>query len=248
MALEKATGLVIRSMNYGENDKIITIFTKEHGKITAMAKGARNTKSIFLGATQLFSYCDFVYYSGRSFAYLNQVALKESFHKLRNDLDKLAKAAYMTEAVYQSFEEYQADEQVLRLMLNLLYFMHEDLARDDGVVLLAFQLKLLTHLGFALHLRQCALCGKTEDLVGLTRTDGSAVCAGCSPSVKRAELFQGREEVSFLTRLQATGLSGVKNVELGGLSWIKMAGVLNQVLENQIGRRVRSFDFLENSV
>ena len=133
----------------GENDKIITIFTREQGKITAMAKGARNTKSIFLGATQLFSYCDFVYYTGRSFAYLNQVELKESFHKLRNDLDKLAKAAYMTEAVYQAFEDYQGDEQVLRLLLNLLYFINEGSAEDDGVVLLAFQLKLLTYLGFA---------------------------------------------------------------------------------------------------
>lgn len=247
MALEKATGLVIRSMNYGENDKIITIFTKEHGKITAMAKGARNTKSAYLGATQLFSYCDFVYYSGRSFAYLNQVALKESFHKLRNDLDKLAKAAYMTEAVYQSFEDYQADEQVLRLMLNLLYFLHEDMAEDEGVLLLTFQLKLLTYLGFAPHLDQCSHCGKSEGLIGLSTDDASAVCGNCLSSVKEVRRL-GEEEVAFMAHLQSMALSGVKNAVMPGLSWIVLAEQMNKVLENHIGRRIRSFEFLKNSV
>lgn len=247
MALEKSTGLVIRSMNYGENDKIITIFTREQGKITAMAKGARNTKSIFLGATQLFSYCDFVYYTGRSFAYLNQVELKESFHKLRNDLDKLAKAAYMTEAVYQAFEDYQGDEQILRLLLNLLYFINEGSAEDDGVVLLAFQLKLLTYLGFAPDLVHCIRCGSDQHQAGISRLDGSAVCSECMSLVKEGVSLT-TYDMDFLSRLQVLGLSAVRREIYDGPSWIRLAKELNQVLESQIGRKIHSFAFLQNSV
>jgi DNA repair protein RecO (recombination protein O) len=247
MALEKATGLVIRSMNYGDNDKIITIFTREQGKITAMVKGARNTKSIFLGATQLFSYADFVYYSGRSFAYLNQVEMKESFHKLRNDLKKLAKAAYMAEAVYQSFEDGQGDERVLRLMLNLLYFMHEDQAADDGVLLLTFQLKLLTYLGFAPDLSQCVQCGNTHQLIAINSIDASAVCSTCINLFRGAHRM-GEEATTFLRELQAANLMGLKERTLPGKDWMPFARALNQVLEAQIGRRVQSFEFLQNSV
>lgn len=246
MALEKATGLVIHTMNYGENDRIITIFTKEFGKITAMVKGARNPKSLFLGATQLFSYCDFVYYRGRSFAYLNQVTLIESFHRLRNDLNKLAKAAYMTEAVYQAFEEGQEEEGVLRLMLNQLYFIHEDMVRDDGVALLTFQLKFLGFLGFAPNLAVCGSCGTSKTLVGFHRMDGSARCKSCV--TKENAVVLSPEGVAFLDQLKKMNLTQARQTELGELSWMDMAEALNRLLENQIGRRIQSFEFLRNSI
>lgn len=246
MALEKATGLVIHTMNYGENDRIITLFTKEFGKITAMVKGARNPKSQFLGATQLFSYCDFVYYRGRSFAYLNQVTLIESFHRLRNDLNKLAKAAYITEAVYQAFEEGQEDDGVLRLMLNQLYFIHENMVRDDGIALLTFQLKLLGFMGFAPALSECGSCGSSKALVGLHRTDGTARCRSCV-TLEHVESLD-ENGIDFLAQLQGMNLTQARQAELGDLSWMSLAEALNRLLENHIGRRIQSFGFLRNSV
>lgn len=246
MSMEKAAGLVIKSINYGENDKIITLFTKESGKITAIAKGARNTKSIYVGVTQLFSYCNFVYYTGRSFAYLNQAEMIESFHKLRNDLDKLSKAAYMAEVINQAYEEYESDESALRLILNLLYFMNEGLVAKDEIILLTFQVKLLGYLGFAPDLRCCQKCSKEAEYFWFSWELGGLTCDECAKENKNA-IKCSKEQVEFLLKLQNMPISKIKNKSKHPDGLLPLAVALNKMLEYHTGKRNRSFDFLLNN-
>ncbi len=246
MSMEKAAGLVIKSVNYGENDKIITLFTKESGKITAIAKGARNPKSAYVGVTQLFSYCNFVYYTGRSFAYLNQAELIESFHKLRNDLDKLSKGAYMAEALNQAYEEYESDESALRLILNLLYFMNEGLVQSDEVILLAFQIKLLGYLGFAPNLKKCQICSKCDSGWWFSWDLGGLVCKDCSKNNRQNSKIAD-QDAEFLRYLQDTPISGLKKTGLYPKELMHLAVILNKTLECHTGKRNRSFEFLLNN-
>ncbi|MBF7096852.1 DNA repair protein RecO [Alkalibacter mobilis] len=247
MAMDKAAGLVIKSMNYGENDKIITLFTKEHGKITAMVKGARNPKSAFMGATQLFCYSNFVYYTGRSFAYLNQAEIVESFHKLRNDLGKLSKAAYFVEAIDLSFENYESDYQVLRMALNLLYFLNSNSLKDDNIVLLAFQLKFLSALGFGLNFSECGICGKPSDLSGLMPSEGVFLCKDCLKT-NGASYILNREEISYLENIHRSSLKALICMDKIPQRWLYISDILNKILESHVGRRIKSFEFIANNI
>lgn len=153
----KLRGVIIKESPVGESDKYLTIFTKERGKITIRAKGAKNAKSKFL-VSQIFSYCDFICFqggTGAGFLSLTQVELIESFYNLRLDYDRLMIAydiaksidRYMvgsledvTDPVDSSF--------ILKLMLKSYLALSRDLI-DKDLIYIIFQIKLLQILGLA---------------------------------------------------------------------------------------------------
>ncbi|NTW71870.1 MAG: DNA repair protein RecO [Eubacteriaceae bacterium] len=243
MGLEKATGIVIKSMNYGENDRLLTIFTAENGKMTAIAKGAKNPRSVFIGSTQLFSYCNFIYYTGRSFAYLNQAEILESFHKLRNDLEKLSRAAYMAEILNNSYEDYNSDPKALKLTLNLLYFMNEGLVEDNDLILLAFQLKIMAILGFATDFDSCQRCGEEKENYVFSARDGGTVCTGCGGEYA-GQLTINREEAGIMKLIMDSPLNWLKSAAGLPENLLVLNIFMNRYIEHFIGRKNKSFEFI----
>src|SRR5215468_2707066 len=91
------TGLVLHRLNLGETDKILTLYTREHGKLSAVAKGARRAGSRLSGATELFTDSKFLLATGKTLDIVTQCEIRESFPALRNDLERLARATYFCE-------------------------------------------------------------------------------------------------------------------------------------------------------
>ena len=146
----KARGVIIKETLVRESDKILTILTKEYGKISVSAKGAKNPKSKFLVA-QLFSYCDFVIYKGRSFYSLAQVDLIESFYNLRLDYDRLNTAYQIIKQIDTwSIGEFLPDEnrEILLLLLKALLKLSK-MERDFELIRLLFGFKFLQLTGFS---------------------------------------------------------------------------------------------------
>lgn len=146
----KARGVIIKETLVRESDKILTILTKEYGKISVSAKGAKNPKSKFLVA-QLFSYCDFVIYKGRSFYSLAQVDLIESFYNLRLDYDRLNTAYQIIKQIDTwSIGEFLPDEnrEILLLLLKALLKLSK-IERDFELIRLLFGFKFLQLTGFS---------------------------------------------------------------------------------------------------
>ena len=146
----KFRGVIIRETNVREADKILTILTKEYGKLTVGAKGARNTKSKYLVA-QLFSYCDFVVYKGRGFYSLTQVDLIESFYTLRLDYERLEMAYEIVKKLdkWTIGEFLPAENETLLLLLlkSLVNLCKQDV--DYQLVYLVFGFKFLQIIGFS---------------------------------------------------------------------------------------------------
>src|SRR5579862_3611183 len=92
-----ADSLVLHRLNLGENDRILTLYTREHGKLSAVAKGARRATSRLVGATELFTQARVLLATGRSLDILTQCEIRASFPALRNDLERLARATYLCE-------------------------------------------------------------------------------------------------------------------------------------------------------
>ena len=100
MKLIKTTGIVIKEIDFKDNDKIITILTKDLGKISAMVKGAKRTNSPYLASSQYLVYSEFVLFQGKTFYHVNSTTVIDTFYDLRVDYDKLNYAFDMTKLLF----------------------------------------------------------------------------------------------------------------------------------------------------
>lgn len=175
--IKKAVGFVIRSLEYGETSKIISALTREAGKISLIAKGARRADSRFGAALELLTLSEFVYYHREGLKTLSQAAVLETFPELQGDYDRLATALRCTRLVGRILEEDHAEERVFTLFQSLL----AALSREDELEVfeLAFQLKLLGCLGWAPQLDHCAICGKRPGQSWFSLEKGGLLCGRC---------------------------------------------------------------------
>ena len=116
---EELRGLVIRTTDINESDRLITIFTEQRGVVTALAKGARALKSRKMASTMQFCYGDFVLVPRGDKYWIKETSLIESFFDIRSSLEGLALAGYVVE-VLADVAVAEAERELLRLCLNLL--------------------------------------------------------------------------------------------------------------------------------
>lgn len=242
--MEKASGIVIKRVKLNDNDLIITIFTREKGKIQAVAKGARKTKSQFLGTTQLFCYCNFVYYPGKTLAYINQTELIESFYQLRDDLIKLTIATYLIEVINLAYEEHQKDERVLSLLLHSLQLVNSSKAEDAKTILLGYQLKLMGFMGYAPQLNHCIKCDKTHEEYFFSKKLGGLICKSCK-SLDNYESLISKEGVDLLNRLLYCKVKEMVK-EKHNEELIKyLVKLMNEYISFYTDKKIYSYEFMD---
>ena len=161
MSYLKTAGIVIREVNTGEADKVITIFTKSNGRITAFAKGARKTRSSFSAGTQILSYNDYVLFPGKNMYSINSCETIESFYDIRNNMEKLTYAAHFIDIIDDTVQEDQPAQKVLRLLLNSLYMLAKT-DKSSELIARIFEIRLLSITGYAPHVDDCIVCGNNE--------------------------------------------------------------------------------------
>jgi DNA repair protein RecO (recombination protein O) len=179
----KTEGIVLRSLRYGEADRILHLYTPDRGRVSAIAKGVRRAKSRFGGRLEPFFRLELVLYEGRSELLTVTSAETVAAHpRLREDAGALDGAARACEAVARVFDDGDPHRGVYHLLANELALLDGDPARAGRANALAFRLKLLLAAGFAPHLAACASCGETEHLMGFSGAAGGVVCAACEAS------------------------------------------------------------------
>jgi DNA repair protein RecO (recombination protein O) len=179
----KTEGIVLRSLRYGEADRILHLYTPDRGRISAIAKGVRRATSRFGGRLEPFFRLNLVLYEGRSELLTVTSAETVAAHpRLREDARALDGAARACEAVARVFDDGDPHAGVYHLLANELALLDGDPARAGRANALAFRLKLLLAAGFAPHLAACTSCGEQEHLVGFSGAAGGVVCAACEAS------------------------------------------------------------------
>lgn len=180
MGLIKTLGIVTKTTKYGDTSLIVTVLTKDFGRISAIASNARTKKSQLLAGLQLFAYSEIVMYKAKSkkgLYNLNEMTVKESFASLRYDLDKMAYASYFAEAASSVTPEDAPDEDILRLLLNMLYVLDRELYPYEKIKTV-FEWRLAAEAGYAPLVSKCEKCQKNETAF-LSLTDGTAFCEEC---------------------------------------------------------------------
>ena len=172
-------GIVLRSVDTREADKILTVLTGEQGKLAVVAKGARSRRSRVTAATQFLAYSEMTLTERRGWQILAEANTIELFSGVREDLERLSLASYfaeLTDAV--TYEDLPAGE-ILPLLLNALYALGT-LHYPPAVVKPAFEVKLMALSGFEPLLDRCAVCGAAEieePMLDVVR--GTLHCARC---------------------------------------------------------------------
>ena len=176
--LIEVKGLVIRTIDLSDNDKLLTLFTEEHGKITAVANGSRALKSRYLAAAQLFCYGSYVLYKKGDRYWVREVSLIESFFDLRADLTRMALAAYICDVADDVVEENSPEKPLLRLVLNSLYAIASG-KFPQAQIKAVFEMRAAAVLGFCPMLDACHMCGQEEGELYLDVMNGVLTCPAC---------------------------------------------------------------------
>lgn len=177
--LVKSEGVVLRNINYSEADKILTIFTKQNGKVQAIAKGARKYKNNLVASTQTFCYSNFLMYEGKNFYHINQGEVIDSFFSLREDLEKLAYATYIIELIDAGTLEGESNPILFDLLIKTLQVL-TNIEKDYKNLLLAFELKYISFIGYKPQLKRCVSCESDfTNNIKFSVAHGGALCENC---------------------------------------------------------------------
>ena len=184
-------GIVTRYVNYRENDRILSLFTIEQGRIDAKARGCRKPTSALLACAQPFVYGEFELYQGRDKAIVNQCEIKESFFRLREDITRFAIGSVMLQLTQEAVQIAEPNAPLFSLLYHALSHLSYG-ETDPNDLLLLFLLRFLDRVGYRPSITVCAKCGRdvrSDGRLFFSARQGGTVCAACSASAKEVSVL-----------------------------------------------------------
>lgn len=180
-------GMVIRTVDYRDNDRILTLFTAESGRVDAKARNCRKATSPLLACTQPFTYGEYQLFYRNNKYIIDQGEVLESFYPLREDVEKYAAASLCAALCLEGVQAEESSEAIFSLLYHTLSFLtYGD--GDPGDLSAAFLIRFLSLSGFRPAITQCAVCGRdmrADPTIRFLPDRGGAVCAACSPVGRR---------------------------------------------------------------
>lgn len=240
----KTTAIVLRQRRLGEADKIITLFTPNLGKIDAVAKGVRRTRSKVAGHVEPLTYTAFMLARGRELDIITQAQLIEAFSGLREDLERTSRGLYAAELVDRFTPERQENFQVFRLLLETLRRLTTEERLD--ITLRYFEMRLLGYLGYQPQTKECVLCSGTLTPVvnGWSAEAGGVLCPECARKAPMSRSLTVNA-LKLMRLLQRGDVAAVAKVHTAPSLEAELERHLREYILYVLERDVRSTRFLE---
>lgn len=237
MALYRDHGIVLRTYKLGEADRIVSLITRDHGKVRGVAKGVRKTGSRFGAKLEPTAHLAIQLYEGRGdLDTVTQVETVDRFPTLRGDYERFGHATVLLEAVDQFSREREPDTRLYQMLLGGL----RTLAADDGpLVVAAFLWKLLAYEGFSPVVDVCARCGTSEGLVAFELAEGGVLCRQCRRGTKVSP-----EALAVLAMILGGRLNEALALERSPTT-VEVDHLATSSLEHAVERRLRSVAVME---
>lgn len=246
MSSEKTLAIVVRVVEFSETSCIVTLFTRDFGKIGALAKGARRPKSSFESALDLLAVCRivFLHKSSESLDLLTEAKLERRFRAATRDLSRLYAGYYVAELLrdlthggdpYPALFD-AADSTLLELEGEL----------EVQRIVLRFEMLALSILGHLPALHGCAACGQAMELTGRVlfgQLAGGLLCQRCRAG-QRQVVSVTAEAIETLQLFTATDTDQWRDVEIAARTRGEIRGLLGQYLSNLLDHRPRMHDYL----
>lgn len=237
MALYRDEGIVLRTHKLGEADRIVSVLTRRHGKVRAVAKGVRKTKSRFGARMEPPTHLALQLYEGRGELHIvDQAETIDHFRAIRDDLDRLTSAVSMLEAADQLSLEGEANPALYQMLVGAL----RALAGNSGpLVVPGFYLKVLSLEGFGSTVDACIECGTHERLVSFDLDAGGVRCAD-----HRAGTALSPDALSLLQDILGGRLGAALNVPPSPAT-AEIDHLATRSMEHHLERRLRSVAILD---
>lgn len=236
--LYRDTGVVLRTYKLRESDRIVVLLTAENGKVRAVAKGVRKTKSKFGSRLEPMSHVKVLLYRGRELDIVSQTESVESLAPMLNSLDRASQGMAALEAVDMIAIERQPNRPLYEMLVGALRTIAE---RQSPVVVPAFFWKLLAAEGFRPVTDRCVRCGAAGPLVAFDVGEGGTLCRACR---------QG-------TPISAPALALLRDILGGRLSEAlaadesaathEVASLATRAIEHHVERRLRAVTMFEGA-
>ena len=205
--LIKTTGLVLRSIKLGESDRLVTLLSPDKGRLSVVAKGARKTKSKLSAAVDLFVYGDYVLYKGKNLYTATQCEVIESYPAIKGDFAAYAYATYFSELVNRVIVEDEKSHGVFSLISEVLRLIEP--GTDFFILSRAFELKLLSVVGYQPVFAECINCGNERRRFFSSRM-GGLICESCRINDDKAFPFsEGSLALAKFILLSPLGKAGL---------------------------------------
>lgn len=236
------TGMVISSMPVGDYDKRVVLITRERGRITAFAKGARRLNSPLMGVTQPFSFGSFQLFEGRTSYGIKQASINNYFTEVTSDLESVYYGCYFAEiADYYAKENLDASE-----MINLLYASLKALVNrniPNELVRYVYELKMMVLNGEYPKVFDCTACFGTEDLEVFSAAVPGLYCKKCKGSAKDGvEISQSC--VYTLQFIVSTGIDKLFTFNVSSEVLAELRLILGRLRNISFDRPMKSLEML----
>jgi DNA repair protein RecO (recombination protein O) len=240
----RSEAIVLRRRDFGESDRLLTLFTRDYGKIRVVAKGVRKPLSRKAGHVELLMRSKMLFARGRNLDLLTQVELVEAYRPLREDLVRMTYASHTVELLDRFTAENDAHPELYKLLADGLAWMSE--SQDLLLTARYFEIRLLSLVGFELRLFQCANCDaaiQPQDQF-FSAEQGGVLCPECRWADERA-LPISLNALKVLRYLQTRPYSVVQHLRIRRALHTELETIMLRTLEHILERRLKSVDFLK---
>lgn len=236
--------LVISHRDFGEADRVVKLFTREEGKLNAIAKGARRTRSRKAAHLEPFTHAALVLAVGRNFWIVTQADTISDFPIIRSDLQKTGQASYILELADLLSTEFQIDAGMYRLVLEVIQRLEN--ATDAFNLIFQYELRILDLAGFRPELFHCVICRRkiqAEDQYFSVNL-GGVVCPNCGKTSNEKMIPAGIETLRYIRYFQRSPYGKIEGRVVPEETKRSLRPILDQYIATVTERKLNSPGFL----
>lgn len=238
------TGIVLYTDLYKDYDKRLVVLTKERGKITIFANGARRQNSTYRAACQSYVMGKFTVRPGRDVYNLIKADVDDYFSEISQDMDRLCYASYFCELM----SYYTREGDFCKNNLNLLYFTLKALINEsipDRLVKCIYEIKLMDIEGQAIHAFNCVKCGTKENLMFFDAAKGGVLCIRCATKHKVTKQVS-QTLVYTLQFILSSPLNSIFSFNLGKRYLVELEEIIDSFRKAYIDKEFKSLQILDS--
>lgn len=244
MSSYTADGIVLKRTDLGDKDRILTILTKERGKLSAVAKGARRPGSKLAGTSEPFTFSRMQLGEGRNLEVLTQSEIRESFPAIRRDIKKLAYGIYILELTNAFTDEHIPNPDLFDTLLSILYVIES--GTDPEVAARYFDLQILGIMGYDPHFDDCLQCGREfgRERIVFSPSLGGIVCRECGMEPADSVHVPGAI-ASYIAALRLVEPQKIKEMKIPEGARRDLSRMLRRHIRYRLEHDLKSADFID---
>jgi DNA repair protein RecO (recombination protein O) len=244
MGFLKTSGIVIKNVNTGESDKVVTLFSDTNGRIPVYARSSRRTRGNLTAACQFLCYSEFVLFEGRSMYSINSADIIEPFYEIGRDIVRLTYAAHMCDILYDVVQEEQPAPELMRMFLNTLHMLSKT-DRDPELINEIFELKLLELAGFTAQPDICGACGSEfADAAYFVRNDCGIICGECRKSSGEGSVLSPGT-LRALSHISGSAPGALFSFEVSDMVMGELTAITDAFLRQYLEKQYKKLDILK---